>query len=279
MRRSVALLRNDFLPLLPESPALDLAYRLVAVLDEASAHARRLRSPQPPGINFRHLTHHCLAPRNPSRPLPPGPVGPADPPAAPRRAPPGPWLPCSSRWPSSRPRGPARHGRHKTIGLGFLFSVILSSPLCSATVPCKGWRRLSGQKSGGFMRTFGYGVPWPSALLWPPRLPHQHFETETKDPRGLSVILMLYDFITLSEREKQNPPGTGGHLTNVSSPSPSSLGLQLPPPPLTFQIRTMGPFVGGAVSLLRGLSESLRIFMCSVIYCVSHSPARGYFGT
>lgn len=131
MRRSVALLRNDFLPLLPESPALDLTYRLVAVLDEASAHARRLRSPQPPGINFRHLTHHCLALRNPSRPLPPGPVGPADPPAVPRRAPPGPWLPCSSRWPSSRPRGLACHGRHKTTGLGFLFSVTLSFLLCS----------------------------------------------------------------------------------------------------------------------------------------------------
>lgn len=243
MCRSVALLRNDFLPLLPESPALDLAYRLVAVLDEASAHARRLRSPQPPGINFRHLTHHCLAPRNPSPPLPPGPVGPADPPAAPRRAPPGPWLPCSSRWPSSRPRGPARHGRHKTIGLGFLFSVILSSPLCSATVPCKGWRRLSGQKSGGFMRTFGYGVPWPSALLWPPRLPHQHFETETKDPRGFSVILTLYDYYVIRKREAK-PTRDQQAFDECHQPIPKLSGFAIASPTPYLSNTNNGAFCG-----------------------------------
>lgn len=33
------------------------------------------------------------------------------------------------------------------------------------------------------------------------------------------------------------------------------------------------------LSLLLGPSESLHIFMCSVIYRVSHSPAWGYFGT
>lgn len=33
------------------------------------------------------------------------------------------------------------------------------------------------------------------------------------------------------------------------------------------------------LSLLLGPSESLRIFMCPVIYSVNHSQAWGYFGT
>lgn len=151
MCRSVALLRNDFLPLLPESPALDLAYRLAAVLDEASAHARRLRSPQPPGINFQHLTHHCLALRNPSRPLPPGPVGrltlqplPDEPLQAPG-------------FPAARDGLAHAHGDRpvtaviRPLALGSFFLSLCPSSCVpfpsagSATVPCKGWRRLSGQ--------------------------------------------------------------------------------------------------------------------------------------
>lgn len=58
------------------------------------------------------------------------------------------------------------------------------------------------------MKTFNYGVPWPNSLMWPP---HQHFETEMKDPRGLSLFLKLYDFIMSSEKERSKAhPGLTG---------------------------------------------------------------------
>ena len=48
-------------------------------------------------------------------------------------------------------------------------------------------------------------------------------------------------------------------------------------PPLPLESEQWGLL--WVLSLLLGPSESLHIFMCSVIYSVSHSPAWGYFGT
>lgn len=80
------------------------------------------------------------------------------------------------------------------------------------------------------------------------------------------------------EKWNQTHPGQKGSLTTlVAIALVPSVSLPLLCFPLPSEYEQWSLVWG--LSLLLGPSESSHIFMCSVIYSVSHSPAWGYFGT
>ena len=102
--------------------------------------------------------------------------------------------------------GTSGHGCPRILGLVFLFpslypsSCVLSPTPGSAMIPCKAVGvSVARNPSCGHSASWGPKARW--SLMSPPHLPHQHFETEVKVSRGLS-LMKLSGFIMSLEKER-----------------------------------------------------------------------------